>query len=82
MVRTRLRIAFVTTELSPHYKVGGLGDVSDALPAALSSLGHQVRIFVPLYDLATPSELQAEPVEGVQQVLVPIAERRDTFNLF
>lgn len=76
------RIAFVTTELSPHFKVGGLGDVSAALPDALARLGHGVRVFCPLYDLATPSELGAVPVPEVRDVMVPIAERRDTFHLY
>jgi starch synthase len=42
-----MEIIFVTTELSPFVKVGGLADVSSALPKALRSLGHGVTIVVP-----------------------------------
>jgi starch synthase len=42
------RILFVTSEFGDYVKVGGLGDVSSALPRALSRL-HEVRILVPGY---------------------------------
>jgi starch synthase len=42
-----MEITFVTTELSPFVKVGGLADVSAALPKALRALGHAVTIVVP-----------------------------------
>src|SRR6202000_3389409 len=44
-----MEITFVTTELSPFVKVGGLADVSAALPKALRSLGHAVTIVVPRF---------------------------------
>jgi starch synthase len=42
-------IAFVTTELAPFAKVGGLADVSAALPKTLRSFGHSVTIVMPRY---------------------------------
>ena len=44
-----MEITFVTTELSPFVKVGGLADVSAALPKALRALGHTVTIVVPRF---------------------------------
>ncbi len=44
-----MEIIFVTTELSPFVKVGGLADVSAALPKALRALGHAVTIVMPRY---------------------------------
>lgn len=44
-----MEITFVTTELSPFVKVGGLADVSTALPKALRTLGHAVTIVVPRF---------------------------------
>jgi starch synthase len=40
-------ITFVTTELAPFVKVGGLADVSSALPKALRTFGHAVTIVMP-----------------------------------
>ncbi len=44
-----LKILFVTPECAPWVKTGGLGDVSSALPAALTTLGHDVRVLMPAY---------------------------------
>jgi starch synthase len=42
-----MEILFVTTELAPYVKVGGLADVSAALPKALRGLGHKVTVVMP-----------------------------------
>jgi starch synthase len=42
-------ILFVTTELAPYVKVGGLADVSAALPKTLKALGHRITIVMPRY---------------------------------
>ena len=52
-----MKILFVTPELAPWVKTGGLGDVAGALPAALRALGHDVRVLVP----ASPALLQNFP---------------------
>jgi starch synthase len=42
-------ITYVTTELAPFVKVGGLADVSSALPKALRTFGHAVTIVMPRF---------------------------------
>ncbi|HEY2365471.1 MAG TPA: glycogen/starch synthase, partial [Polyangiaceae bacterium] len=42
-------ILFVTTELAPFVKVGGLADVAAALPKALRALGHKVTLVLPRF---------------------------------
>lgn len=44
-----MRVVFVTAEVSPIAKTGGLGDVCGSLPKALAALGHEVSIFMPFY---------------------------------
>jgi starch synthase len=44
-----MEILFVTTELAPYVKVGGLADVSAALPKTLKALGHRVTVVLPRY---------------------------------
>ena len=44
-----MRVLFVTSEVAPLIKTGGLADVSAALPAALRRLGDDVRVLVPGY---------------------------------
>ncbi len=52
-----LSILFVTSEMAPWVKTGGLGDVAAALPAALHRARHDVRVLIPAY----PALLQAFP---------------------
>lgn len=48
-----LRVAFISSEVAPWSKTGGLGDVGGALPAALSTLeGLDLCVFTPLYKSA------------------------------
>jgi starch synthase len=44
-----LRVLFATSEIAPLIKTGGLADVSGALPAALRTIGIDVRVLVPGY---------------------------------
>jgi starch synthase len=44
-----MEILFATTELAPYAKVGGLADVSAALPKHLKMLGHRVTVVMPRY---------------------------------
>ncbi len=44
-----MRVLFVTSEVAPLVKTGGLADVSAALPAALQRAGIDVRVLLPGY---------------------------------
>lgn len=44
-----MNIVFVSSELAPLAKVGGLADVAASLPRALQRLGHDIVVIVPRY---------------------------------
>jgi len=44
-----LKVLFVSSEVFPYAKTGGLADVSGSLPKALKSLGADVRVITPYY---------------------------------
>lgn len=45
-----MKIAFVSSEVFPYAKTGGLADVAGSLPGELKKLGHDVKIFMPKYN--------------------------------
>lgn len=60
-------VLFVTSEMAPWVKTGGLGDVAAALPASLRQAGVDIRVLIPCYpalraafpDARTVAELPA-----------------------
>lgn len=70
----RLKILFVASECVPFAKTGGLGDVVGALPLALSSRGHDVRVVLPRYRSAKKFLLDESgaPRPGVRRLPDPL----------
>ena len=56
-----MRVLFLTSEVVPFSKTGGLADVSGALPAALRDLGHDVVTVTPRFGSIDPADLVARP---------------------
>ena len=75
-----VNILFVSSEVAPFAKTGGLGDVCAALPKALRALGHDVRIVVPMYPrVRAPGRVFTEVLP---EVTVALGPRRVTFSVY
>jgi starch synthase len=62
-----MKVLFVTPEIAPWVKTGGLGDVAGALPGALRAAGIDVRVLVPYYPglrAAFPQATTAASLDG------------------
>ena len=49
--RNGLKVLYLSAEVSPFAKTGGLGDVAGSLPQALVDMGNDVRIAMPKYKM-------------------------------
>ena len=49
-IAKKYQVIFVTSEVAPWSKTGGLGEAMDGLPVALAALGHRVMTIAPRYD--------------------------------
>jgi len=49
-ISKKFQIVFVTSEVAPFSKTGGLGEAMDGLPIALAALGHRCMVISPRYD--------------------------------
>ncbi len=56
--KKKLKVLFVSPEVVPFAKTGGLADVSGSLPIALKKLGLDVRIVLPLYRMVRDNEIE------------------------
>ncbi len=62
-----LHVVYVTSEIVPYAKTGGLADVGKSLPKALVALGHRVTVVLPRY-----GTIPFPPGEFVGSVHVPV----------
>jgi starch synthase len=68
-----LSILFVTSEVIPFAKTGGLADVSAALPLALTELGHDVRIVVPKYGTVSERRNRIHEIKRLKDIPIEVA---------
>jgi starch synthase len=75
-----MRVLFVSSEVAPFAKSGGLGDVAGALPRQLHALGHDVRVVLPMYPrVKVPGRAFVEVKRGLEVRLGPTTVR---FSLY
>lgn len=53
---TKLKVLFISSEVAPFAKTGGLGDVGSSLPKAIAAHGHDVRVALPCYKFIPKKE--------------------------
>ncbi|HEY3874121.1 MAG TPA: glycogen/starch synthase, partial [Candidatus Kapabacteria bacterium] len=61
-------VLFLSTEVYPFAKTGGLADVSAALPQALRELGHDVRVMMPKYGFIGEKKQKIHLINRLQGV--------------
>ena len=59
-----MKIMFVSAEVAPFSKVGGLADVVGSLPKVLEKMGHEVAIFTPLHGCIDQHKYGIEELEN------------------
>ncbi len=78
---TPRNVLFLSTEVYPFAKTGGLADVSAALPQALRELGHDVRVMMPKYGFIGEKKQKIHLINRLQGVEFEIAGKTLVTNL-
>ncbi|MEW5802222.1 MAG: glycogen synthase GlgA [bacterium] len=71
----KLKILVASPEVAPLAKTGGLADVAGSLPKALKSLGHDVRVVLPLYAMVKHQNPKLK--EELPVLQVPVGDRKE-----
>lgn len=77
----KFKILFVTSEVMPFVKTGGLADVSSALPQYLSDMGNEVRIVVPKYGAVDQRKFKIHEVVRLKDIPIKIGDKDVVFSL-
>ncbi len=70
-----MNIMMISAEMAPVAKVGGLGDVVDALSRALATAGHDVRVVLPLYGHLDHKKEKIAPIKTLPPLTVRVGQQ-------
>jgi starch synthase len=77
-----VKIAFLSSECYPYVKAGGLADVTSALPVHLRKKGHQVKVFLPFYNLIEADSFGIRKVELPESPGVKMGNSFEPFQIY
>lgn len=75
-----MRIVFVTPEMIPFAKTGGLADVTGTLPKEIQALGHEVVCILPKYKKVDSSRWPLK--DAIDRLQVPVGSDVETSRVF
>lgn len=77
----KLKILFLSSEVAPFAKTGGLADVSSSLPKALRELGHEVRIMMPKYKVVNERKFVLREVIRLKDIPLAMGDDEVKINV-
>jgi starch synthase len=72
-MKNKFKIFFVSPEVAPFAKTGGLAEVSKALPKVLKERGHDVRMMMPNYRSVNERKFTLRDVIRLKDMAVPVS---------
>lgn len=76
-----LNILFVSSEVEPFAKTGGLADVSSALPKAIKESGHEIRIMMPRYRFISERKFKLHDIIRLKDIPIPVGKGNELGNV-
>lgn len=76
-----INILFVSSEVDPFAKTGGLADVSSTLPKAIKELGHEIRIMMPRYRFISERKFRLHDIIRLKDIPVPVGSVAHAANV-
>ncbi len=76
-----LNVLFLSSEVFPFAKTGGLADVASALPQALKEIGHEVRLAIPRYGFVNERKFRIHEIIRLKDIDIPIGKKGAKLNV-
>jgi starch synthase len=76
-----LNILFVSSEVEPFAKTGGLADVSAALPQKIRESEHEVRVIMPKYGSINERKAKLHEMLRLKEIDVPVGTKNHTASV-
>lgn len=80
-MQNKLKIMYISSEIAPFAKTGGLADVSGALPKILKEKDHDVRLFMPKYASINERKYTLREVIRLKNIKVPMGTKTEAANV-
>jgi starch synthase len=74
-----MKILFVSPEVVPFAKTGGLADVAGSLPKALKILGEDIRVLMPRYKSVSKKKYALKTI--IKKIEIPIGENLEKVDI-
>jgi starch synthase len=72
-----LSILYVSSEVFPFAKVGGVGDIAYSLPLALRELGHDVRVMLPKYGIVSERRNKIHEINRLRDMPIQLGDKTE-----
>lgn len=80
-MQSMLKIMYISSEVAPFLKTGGLADVAGALPKAIKDLNHDIRIFMPKYSTINERRYTLREVIRLKDIEVKLGSNKVLANV-
>jgi starch synthase len=70
-----LNVLFLSSEVEPFAKTGGLADVSGALPQTIKHFDHEIRIMMPRYGGINERKAKLHDMARLKEIIVPVGSQ-------
>jgi starch synthase len=72
-----LSILFVSSEVQPFIKVGGIAEVTYSFPLAVRDIGHDIRVMVPKYGSVSERRNRIHEINRLRDIPIPIGNHSE-----
>ena len=76
-----LNVLFVSSEVDPFAKTGGLADVAGALPQTIRQLDHEIRVIMPRYGSINERKSHLHDMLRLKDIEIPVGKKTFSANV-